>query len=91
MVRLYHHIVLIDDGVFRYFQRVRKNEVCEARGGVCKEAIDLFENNLKTPNPIPKDLYQHVNYTNDLNWLIMSSEGTGSYSNVIIPAFYSTI
>ena len=78
MTLVYHHIVLIDDGVFRYFQRVRNNEVCEARGGMCKEAIDHFEKNLKTPNPIPKDLYQYVNYTNNLNWLIMSSEGTGN-------------
>ena len=78
MKLVHHHIVLIDDGVFRYFQRVKNNEVCEARGGMCKEAIDLFEKNLKTPNPIPKDLYQYVNYTNNLNWLIMSSEGTGN-------------
>ena len=53
MKLVHHHILLIDDGVFRYFQRVRNNEVCEARGGMCKEAIDLFEKNLKTPNPIP--------------------------------------
>ena len=68
---------ILDEGIFRYFQRVRNNEVCEARGSTCKETMDLFEKNLIKPNPIPKDLYQDVNYTNNLNWLIMSSEGTG--------------
>ena len=51
--------------------------MCEARGVTCKATIDLFEKNLRKPVPIPKDLYQYVNYTNNLNWLIMSSEGTG--------------
>ena len=69
---------IIDEGIFRYFQRVRNNEVCEARGSTCKETMDLFEKNLRKPNPIPKDLYQDVSYTNNLNWLIMSSEGTGN-------------
>ena len=68
---------IIDEGIFRYFQRVRNNEVCEARGSTCKETMDLFKKNLRKPNPIPKDLYQDVSYTNNLNWLIMSSEGTG--------------
>ena len=70
---------IIDEGVFRYFQRVRNNEVCKARGSTCKETMDLFEKNLRKPNPIPKDLYQDVSYTNNLNWLIMSSEGTGKF------------
>ena len=69
----------LDEGIFRYFQRVRNNEICEARGSSCKSTMDLFEKNLRKPKPIPKDLYQDVSYTNNLNWLIMSSEGTGGY------------
>ena len=72
----------VDDGIFRYFQRVRNNEICEARGVTCKATMDLFETHLRKPTPIPKDLYQDVNYTNNLNWLIMSSEGTGKKLNV---------
>ena len=72
-----YELIFSDEGIFRYFQRVRNNEICEARGVSCKATMDLFEKNLRKPNPIPKDLYQDVSYTNNLNWLIMSSEGTG--------------
>ena len=75
---IFCHIYFLADGTFRYFQRTRNNEVCEARGGQCKQAIDLFSKNLRKPNPVPEDLYKYVNYTNNLNWLIMSSEGTGN-------------
>ena len=61
----------------RQFQRLRNNEVCEARGGDCKRVLDLFSTHLRKPNPIPEDLYRGVKYVNDLNWMIMSSEGTG--------------
>ena len=67
-------------GVIRQFQRLRNNEVCEARKGNCKQAMDLFATHLRKPNPIPDDLYRSVNYVNDLNWMIMSSEGTGKRS-----------
>ena len=45
--------------------------------------MDLFETHLRKPTPIPKDLYQDVNYTNNLNWLIMSSEGTGKKIEIL--------
>ena len=68
---------MIEHGVLRQFQRIRNNEVCAAKGGACKHLMDLFERHLRKPNPIPKDLFQDVSYVNDLNWIIMSSEGTG--------------
>ena len=59
---------------------MRNNEVCEARGGDCKKLLDLFEKYLKTPDLIPNDIYEILKYANDLNWIIMSSEGTGELS-----------
>ena len=61
---------------------MRHNEVCEARGGDCKRALDLFATYLRKPKPIPHDLYRNVKYVNDLNWMIMSSEGTGKYKKL---------
>ena len=65
----------------RQFQRLRNNEVCEARGGDCKRLTDLFQKHLKKPKPIPKDIFPDISYVNDLNWMIMSSEGTGNIIN----------
>ena len=69
--------VQIADGNARQFQRVRNNQVCEARGGDCWKVLDLFAKHLKPPSPIPGNLFSKVNYVNDLDWIIMSSEGTG--------------
>jgi hypothetical protein len=63
--------------VLRQFQRIRNNEVCEAKGGKCGRLMDLFAKHLTKPKPIPKDIFADINYVNDLNWMIMSSEGTG--------------
>ena len=46
--------------------------------------MDLFAKHLKKPNPIPKDIFTDINYANDLNWMIMSSEGTGKIKNDIV-------
>ena len=76
----------IEYGVLRQFQRIRNNEVCEARGGDCKRLMDLFAKHFKKPKPIPSDIFTDINYANDINWMIMSSEGTGK---ITIP-MYST-
>ena len=40
--------------------------------------MDLFAKNLEKPGPIPKDIFKMVGYENNLNWMIMSSQGTGN-------------
>ena len=65
-------------GVLRQFQRLRNNEVCKARGGECKRLMELFEKNFEKPVPIPRDIFKKIDYENNLNWMIMSSEGTGN-------------
>ena len=67
---------------------MRNNEVCEARGGDCKKLLDLFEKYLKKPGMIPNDIYDILKYANDLNWVIMSSEGTGELSKCYMIAIY---
>ena len=69
---------------------MRNNEVCEARGGDCKKLLDLFENYLKKPGMIPNDIYEILKYANDLNWVIMSSEGTGELSKCFRCKTYTT-
>ena len=62
---------------------MRNNEVCEARGGDCKKLLDLFEKYFKMPGTIPNDIYESLKYANDLNWVILSSEGTGKLSKCL--------
>ena len=65
-------------GVLRQFQRLRNNAVCKARAGDCRRAMDLFAKHLKKPGPIPNDIFKMIDYENDLNWMIISGEGTGN-------------
>ena len=54
------------------FARVRRNADCLARGGGdCDRFGDM------KPPPIPDDIYQKIGYQVDLDWMIMSNEGTG--------------
>ena len=43
--------------------------------------MDLFAKNLEKPGPIPNDIFKTVGYENNLNWMIMSSQGTGNELN----------
>ena len=40
--------------------------------------MELFEKNFEKPVPIPRDIFKKIDYENNLNWMIMSSEGTGN-------------
>lgn len=70
------HLIMeaLDGGWLRCFNRMRKNPNCRKRGTNCS----LFEHFPK-PNPIPKDLYVKSNFDNDLDWVIISMESTGSH------------
>merc|ERR1712110_91603 len=57
----------LEYGILRQFQRMRNNEVCEARGGDCKKLLDLFGKYFKMPGTIPNDIYESLKYANDLN------------------------
>jgi len=69
-------LVLKDNGFLRIFNRMRWNYNCQMRG--TNSSCRLFEK-LKQPAPIPDDLYAATNFDNDLDWVIVSQENTGSH------------
>ena len=58
----------------RNFDRIRGNENCDLRkDSGCK----VFQA-IKKPDPIPDDIYVATKFGHEYNWVITSSESTGT-------------
>lgn len=66
---------LPESGHLRIFNRIRYNYNCQVRRNSSCRVFESF----RQPDPIPDDLYAKTGFDNDLDWVIVSQENTGSH------------